>query len=114
MKLAHLLLPTAGAGQQPADDGDAIERGAQRRETVGRADEALGAALLDCVALGRGARRYADGVPGADELARELAAAAAAADDEDPGDGGEDVTRAALARRGLRRVLAAVVCARGT
>ena len=47
VKLAHLLGIAGRGGEQPAGDGDTVQRAAQRGQAVGGADPGLGARGLD-------------------------------------------------------------------
>src|SRR4029077_4494043 len=82
----HVKLPwPAGrAAEQPAGDRDAVQRAAQRRQAVWRADPALGASLLERPAARLGAGRRAHGVATLDHLCGESPAPTAAADDQYP------------------------------
>src|SRR5947209_3704614 len=70
VELCYLVLSPAGTSEQPAGDGDPVERGAKRGEPVGGADEALGAARLNGGAVALRARGDANRVSALGELTR--------------------------------------------
>ena len=84
MELLELLGRPAGGAEQPAGDGDPVQRASQRGQPLGRTDPALGAGGLDRGAAGLGTGRDPNDVPGGAHIARERPAACAAADQEDP------------------------------
>ena len=85
--------------QQPEQDGDVVQRVAQRPDAVGIADPALAAGRLDLGAARGRARHGAHRVTLGHQRARQRQAAAAAADHERPHDGGS--------RRARRRSVSA-------